>query len=170
MMVHRTHRFASGLTLVEMMISMAILLIVVAGVGTAVADGFHQWQRMYDRLYSNLAADSVAAPRVLDRVVRKAAGARLLIGAGGDFVEVCHFADQSSTFVDRYARLYFEGGRLKLEQGELTPRRLVSSRTICENVSDGTFRQFNRSVQMELTLDDGDHRRTIVSSAFIHSN
>ena len=75
-MVHRKRKFASGLTLVEMMVCTAILLIVVSGVGVAVADGFRGWRQMYDRLYSKLAADSVTGPRILDLVVRKAAGSR----------------------------------------------------------------------------------------------
>lgn len=169
-MVQGKHRFASGLTLVEMVVATAILLIVVSGVGVAVADGFRGWRGMYDRLYSKQASDSVAAPRILDLAVRKAAGSRLLIGADGHSVEVCQYENQDSTSIDRYARLYFEGGRLYLEQGELAPRHAVSTRAVCENVSDCVFRRLNRSVQMALTLDDGEHRRTIVSSAFIHGN
>ncbi len=96
-MVHGKRNLASGLTLVEMVVATAILLIVVSGVGVAVADGFRGWRGMYDRLYSKQASDSVAAPRILDLAVRKAAGSRLLIGADGHSVEVCQYENQDST-------------------------------------------------------------------------
>lgn len=169
-MVHRERKFASGLTLVEMVVCMAIVLIVVSGVGAAVADGFRGWRGMYDRLYSKQAADSVTAPRILDLVVRQAAGSRVLIDPDGSFVEVGQYENQDSVSVNRYARLYFEGDRLNLEEGELSPRHVLGSRTLCENVSSCVFRQLNRSVQMALTLDDGTYRKTVVSSAFIHGN
>jgi len=169
-MMHRNNRFPSGLTLLEMMVCMAILLIVIAGIGVALADGLRDWQRMYDCLYSNLAADSRTAPRMLDLVVRSAAGQQLLIGTGGGTLEVWSYADAGSTAADRYARLYSADGDLHLESGRLTPKQMEDSRVICENVASCTFLHLGRAVQMVLVLDDGTQRKTVTSSAFIHSN
>jgi prepilin-type N-terminal cleavage/methylation domain-containing protein len=170
MSVQRRRKFRSGLTLVEMMLCTAILLIVLAAVGVVLGDGLRGWKHMYDRMYSKLATDSLVASRMLDVVVRRAAGQRLLIGAGGSFVEVYSYADADSPVVDCYARLYSAGGNLYLEQGQLTPRQMSSSRVICESVSSCVFQQLGRSVQMVLTFDDGTQRKTVVSSAFIHGN
>ena len=170
MMRKQRPTFRLGFTLIEIMISMAVLLIIISVVGVVLGDGAQDWNRMYDRTSSKLAADSLGAPRAFNAIIRKAGGQRVLINSTNDALEVYYYASPSSTKVDLYARLYLASGKLYLEEGQLSPRQMQDSRIVCENVSACQFEQLGRCLQMVLTLNDGTQSRVVTTSAFIHNN
>jgi prepilin-type N-terminal cleavage/methylation domain-containing protein len=165
----KTRQVSGGFTLVELMITIAIASIVVSAIGIVIVDGQRCWQVLYNRVNSDVATDGYVARKKFDTVIRKASGEKILTDSNGNWIEVYYYASDSSTAVDSYARFYETDGTLSIEYGQLNPRKTLNVETICENVSDCTFKQIGTSAQMMLTLDDGTQKNTIVTSAVTHN-
>ncbi len=158
-----------GFTLVELIIAMAIMLIVVLAICIALVDGQRGWSIQYDRIYSDVITDGYVARRKFDAVMRSASGDKFLLDDAGSWIEVYYYADDTSTVVDRYARFYVANGNLNVEYGQLDPKATLTIETVCGNVSNCTFAQLGRSIQMICTLDDGTRTNTVISSAVTHN-
>ena len=159
-----------GFTIVELMIAVMLAAIVMFGIGAMVVDSQRGWQRMYNRIYSDVATDSYVARKTFDSVIRKASSETFLLDAAGSWIEVNYYADPNSTVVDSYARFSYDGvGQLDIEYGIVEPRQTLTIRPVCENVSSCVFKASGRSAQMILTLDDGLQTATIVSSSVMHN-
>jgi len=154
-----------GFTLTELVTGMAIMVFVIFAIGMALVDGQRGWNYMYDRIYSDVVTDGYAARRKFDAILRKASKDKFLIDSAGSWVEVYYYASDASTVLDHYARFYTSGGTLNVEYGELNPKSTLTIETVCENVSDCTFEQLGRSIQMVLKLDNGTHTNTVITSA-----
>jgi prepilin-type N-terminal cleavage/methylation domain-containing protein len=158
-----------GFTLVELMISAAIVAIVGFAIGVVIVDGQNSWSTQYERMNSDVVTDGYVVKKKFDAVIRNASRSRLALAGDGSWIEVYSYADASSVTVDRYARFYVTDGNLNLEIGQLSPSEVISVETLCENVSECTFKQAGTSAQMTLTLDDGIQANTIVTSAVAHN-
>ena len=160
---------SSGLTIVELIITTMILVIVGFAIGVVVVDAQSSWNVTYDKINSDVITDGYVARKKFDTVIRNASSQSYVLDSAGDWVEVYYYASDSSTVVDRYARFYVADDTLNLENGQLSPRKTLDVETVCKNVSDCTFKQVGRSVQMILTLDNETQTNTIVSSAVAHN-
>lgn len=158
-----------GFTLVELMITMAIMVIVGLAVGVVIVEGQSGWSFMYDRINSDVVTDGYVARKKFDAVMRNASREKLLLDSAGSWIEVYYYATASSSVVDCYARFYVSDGDLNFEYGQLDPRATLGVETVCENVTACTFKQAGQSTQMILTLDNGTQTNTIVSSAVTHN-
>ena len=158
-----------GFTLIELAVTVVISTIVIIGIGVVLADSQRSWNKMYNRVYSDVATDGYVARKMFDAVIRKASREKLLVDEDGNWLEVYYYADGSSTVIDRYARFYETGGQLNIEYGKLDPREILTTQTVCENVSDCVFKGAGRSAQMILTLDNGSQTVTVASSAVMHN-
>ncbi|MFC1636246.1 type II secretion system protein [Planctomycetota bacterium] len=165
MMNTKRSSIRKGFTLVELMITTAIMVIVGLAIGIVIVDGQTGWNTMYDRINSDVVTDGYVARKKFDAVIRNANKSRFVLAGDGSWIEAYCYADDSSIVVDRYAFFYVDDGVLNFEYGQLNPRATLSVETLCTNVSDCTFKQVGRSAQMILTLDNGTHTNTIVSSA-----
>jgi prepilin-type N-terminal cleavage/methylation domain-containing protein len=165
----KTNKVSGGFTLVELMITIAVMSIIVSAVGIVIIDGQRCWRVLHGRINSEVATDGYVARKKFDAIMRKASGEKILTDSNGNWIEVYYFSSDSSTAVDRYARFYEADGNLNMEYGELNPRKTLGTETVCRNVSDCTFKQAGRSAQMLLTLDDGTQKNTIVTSAVTHN-
>jgi len=154
-----------GFTLVELVITAAIVSIIALAIGVVIVDSQSSWNTMYDRANSDVVTDGYVVRKKFDAVMRKASREKIVLGDAGGSVEVYYYADDSSTVVDRYARFYTADGDLNLEYGQLDPRATLGVETVCGNVSACIFKQIGRSVQMILNLDNGTQTNTVVSSA-----
>jgi len=163
------HKVSRGFTLVEVMITIAVMSIIVSAIGIVIVDGHRCWQVLYDRINSDVASDGYVARKKFDAVIRKASGEKILTDSSCDWIEVYYYAGSSSTVVDRYARFYETDGVLNIEYGKLNPRTTLDTEIVCRNVSDCTFKQAGRSAQMMLTLEDGTQKNTILTSAVTHN-
>jgi len=177
----RTSRFAltrPGFTLIELMVTIAAMLIVILALGTVIADSMRGWHKMYGRVYAGVVTDGYVARNAFDRVVRQAGRQTYLLAADGAWLEVYYYSSTSAPTLDRYARFVVVSGQLQIQHGvwapgTATPRTLLTTETVCGNVvvspSTPIFRADGRSAQMELTLDDGTLSATVVSSAVMHN-
>ncbi len=164
-MINQRLTSSRGFTLIELMIAIAIMVIVVLAIGVALVDGQRGWNYMYDRIYSDVVTDGYVARRKFDAVMRKASRDKFLLDPAGGWVEVYYYANDASTVVDRYARFYASGGKLNVEYGQLDPKATDTIETVCGNVSSCTFKQFGRSIQMILKLDNSTQKNTLITSA-----
>lgn len=158
-----------GFTLVELMITTAIMLIVGLAIGVVIVDGQSGWSFMYDRINSDVVTDGYVARKKFDAVIRDASREKVLLDGAGSWVEVYYYSTPSSAVVDRYARFYVADGDLNFEHGQLQPRATLGVETVCENVTSCTFKQAGQSVEMILTLDNGTQTNTIITSAITNN-
>ena len=171
-MTKRKPTIKAGFTTVELMVSMLISVLVIAGIGIVMADSQRGWNTMYDKTYSDVMTDSYVARKSFDAVIRNASRKNYLLDVNGNWLEVYYYADANSTDLDRYARFSYDpdsGDQLNLERGILDPKQTLTTSTICKNVSNCIFKLDGRSAQMVLTLDDGSQNITVASSAFMHN-
>ena len=163
-----------GFTLTELTVTSAIAVIIILAVGIALAGTMRGWQTTYDRVYSDVTTESYAARRAFDATIRKACRQRVSIDSSGEWVEVYFFADYQSSYADRYAIFKVSGEQLLREEGsaDATGKKtgVLNTITVCSNVQSCIFKSYGRSVQMILTLDNGQGQKsTIVTSAVLHN-
>lgn len=163
------HILRRGTTLVELVMASAITTIVLAGVVVLIVDGHRGWRTAYDSAYADVVTDGHVATARFDAIMRKATPEGSSIDADGSWVEVHYYSSDSSTAVDRYARLSESNGELDIEYGQLEPRSTLASETLVTNVSACTFTQVGHSIHMVLTLDDGTRTNQVVSCGYMHN-
>ena len=164
----KTYKGHGGFTLIELMITVAVMSIVLSAIGLVIVDGQRCWQVLYGQTNSDVVTDGYVARKKFDTIIRKASTEKILTDGYGNWIEV-YYTSGSSPVVDRYARFHTSDDDLNIEYGQLDPRETLSIETLCENVSDCTFKQIGRSAQMILTLEDGTQKNTIVTSAVTHN-
>ena len=166
----RHHR--SGITAVEMMVASVIAVTATFSVSIALSDSNFGFRKMYNRVYSDVVTDSQMARRKFDYVVRKSCSREFFVADDGTWMEVRYYSGPGAATVDRYiclnwddTHLYAEYGRI-LEDGSL---ETINYSAVCSNVTNCTFKQTGRSLQMLLTLNNGSEAMTTVSSAVMHN-
>jgi len=159
----------NGFTSIELLITMIIMLIPILVVGVILADSNRGWHIMYNRINSDVVADSYVAAKAFDALVRRASKDGVLVDDDSHWVEVNYCANSESVVADRYALFFMAEGDLVIEYGQLEPKEALSTRTVCQNVSDCVFKQVGQSIQMTLKIDNGTQANTIVSSAVMHN-
>ncbi len=162
-----------GITLVEMMLASVIGGIAMLGIGIVLSDSNRGFREMYNRVYSDVVADSHAAKRMFDSVVRQSNCYEVILDLDdGRWVEVHYYADSYSTSPDRYTCFYYEDTHLYVEYGRILAsgvKETLDYRVFCGNVSNCAFKQTGRSLQMILTLNNGSLQITTVTSAVMHN-
>ena len=66
--------------MIELLITMVLMVIVISAIGVVLFDSQRGWNYMYNRLYTGVVADSYAARRKFDTVMRKASAGGFLLG------------------------------------------------------------------------------------------
>ena len=166
----------SGFTIVELAIAMVASIIVILGIGVILADNQKVWQRMYNRVNSDVVTDAYVAESAFEALVRKSSKDNFLLDENGDWIEVRYYADDDSVNVDRYAHFYELNGQLNIEYGELLEIEgsnlyqnvPLTTQAISEDVSECIFKVEGQFAQMILTLNNGSQTMTTVSYAVMH--
>jgi len=168
-MVKKNLTSQRGSTIIELVIAMLIAIIPIFAIGIILSDSQRGWNSMYERVYSDVVTDSYVARKTFDAVTRKANWERITLAEDESWLEVYYYANDASTVLDRYARFYEAEGDLNVEHGNLGTGEILTTQTVCSNVSNCTFKAAGRSVQMILTLDNGEQVLTTISSAVMHN-
>ena len=169
--VNKRHRTA--FTLTEMMVTMIASLIVVSSLGVIFVDSHTGWNKMYNRVYSDVVTDAYAAKRAFNAIVRKSSVK--LIGDNWlpNEVTVYYYQDPNSVDLDRTARFHITNGELRVDYGILstTSSSISTFRTItlAHNAKSVSFSVNERSIRMVLELDNGREALTVTCSAFRHN-
>lgn len=164
----REYRTCGGFTVVELLIGLIVTVVALLAISNVLACDQQVWLGVYNRVYGDVPAESDAARRRFDALVRKASKADTLVDPGGAWMEVCYCSNEAVPAVDRYARLSVSDGNLNAEYGSLNPRATETTEVLCGHVVSCLFQQIGDSVRMVLTLDDGSHNITVTTSAVMH--
>jgi Tfp pilus assembly protein PilW len=165
----------SGLTLVELSITMLISTIVVAGIGFAMVDSQRSLHQMYDRTQGDVINDAYIAKAVFDRICRKASIQRCMpaIGELGSYAEVYYYNDANSTSPDRYTQFRVSNGTLLADHGTYNMatknKTLISTETLATHVTAWQFAMQGSSVIMTLSLQKGNQSLTVTCSSIRHN-
>jgi hypothetical protein len=168
----KNKRNRTGITAIETMSAAVIAVIATFSVAIALSDSERGFKAMYNRVYSNVVTDSHIARRMFDSVVRKSCSRAFFVSDDGTWFEVCYYSDSDAVAVDRYICLNWDDTHLYAEYGRIHEdgvRETLSYRAVCGNVTNCTFKQTGRSLQMLLTLSNGSEEMTTVTSAFMHN-
>ncbi len=160
-----------GVTLIELMITIAMVSIVVLSVGIVLVDTQRGWNNMYDRVHGAVSTDSYVAKKFFDKVVRKSSKKRYAVSPGN--LVVFYYNDLGSTFLDRYTSFQLSGRNLLGNFGTVDSSGVLSDPTnsmvVARNVEAVDFSVSGASVKMVLRLDDGKYSATVMSSAVRHN-
>jgi hypothetical protein len=160
-----------GVTLIELVITTAIVTMVILGVGVALVDTQRGWNKMYNRVYGEVAADSYVAKMVFDKNVRKASKKRYILGTNS--LTVFYYAGLASTTLDRYANFRRGGSQLLVDFGEVdasgSPRSPSTTMVAARNVTATDFAVDGACVRMALKLNDGTESVSVTCSAIRHN-
>ncbi|MHC4212217.1 MAG: PulJ/GspJ family protein [Planctomycetota bacterium] len=167
MKTYRQH----GVTLIELMITIAMVTIVILSVGIVLVDTQRGWNKMYNRVHGAVSTDSYVAKKVFDRVVRKSSKKRYALSPGN--LVVFYYNDLSSTYLDRYTSFQLSGTNLLGNFGSVDSSEALSNPTssmvVARNVEAADFSVSGASVRMALRLNDGEYAVTVTSSAVRHN-
>jgi prepilin-type N-terminal cleavage/methylation domain-containing protein len=160
-----------GFTLIELMVTVALVTIVILGIGIAIVDNQRGWNKMYNRVYGEVATDSYVAKTVFDKLVRKSSRKRYILGT--DNVAVFYYNDLTSTRLDRYANFRRNERKLLVDYGQVDAAGTLlgssSTMTLARNVMSVEFYVDGACVKMLLRLDDGGEAVTVTASAVRHN-
>lgn len=155
-------------TLIELMVTLLISAIIVSAVGVMVADSSGWFSDSYDKINSQPAIESLLARKTFEGIVRQSSDMGLQVSPDGSSAEINYFSSPTAP-LDSYARFYITGTDLILEKGSLSPPATTSTETVCQNVSQCTFKTAGSAVQMILILDDGKNKQGSATSAIPHN-
>jgi hypothetical protein len=163
-------KFRPGLTMIELMSATTIALIVImAGVAFILVDTQKSWSKMYTLVHGDVVTGAYVAKSTFDSGVRKASSSGLAIDSQGNWVYVEYSSNPDSGTLDSYARFYSNQGNFIVDYGQLNPKELLDTQTICSNVTSCKFSQSGKSVQMALTLAKNGQSQTVTSAAYLHN-
>ena len=161
----------NGITLVELMVTILISTIVMAGIGVTMVDSQRAFRQMYERTEGDVVNDAYVARGVFERICRKASIRRCApaIGALGSFAEVYYYNDVNSPSPDRYANFRVSNGTLLVDNGlyaqSTKSKTLTGTETLAKNVTASQFAVRGATVLMTLTLQKEGHAATVSCSA-----
>jgi len=164
-----------GITMVELMVTILISTVVVAGIGVAMVDSQRGFKQMYERTQGDVTTDAYVARAVFDRICRKSSIQRCLpaIGALGSYAEVYYYNDANSTSPDRYTQFRVADRTLLADHGayDMTAKSktFVSTETLATNVTAWQFAVEGSSVVMTLSLQKGSQMMTVTCSSIRHN-
>ena len=165
---HNNHH--RGLSSVELALAMALSAIGFLCASGAVFDSHRGFNTMYNRVYSDVVAEGYIAKGTFDSLIRKSSDTGFKIDEpDGKWFEVYYYDNETSTELDRYARLTLLTNELYVEYGSLDPNTTIRIDKVCGDVSSCVFKRNGASVHMLMTLDNGKQSLTIGSSAKLHN-
>ena len=161
----------AGLTIVELITASVMGVICLLAVGTVVYDSQKAWNETYTKANSSIMLDSHMASKAFEATVRKATCQQYTLDPPDEessishWAEVYYFASTTSADTDRYAKLYVENGTFYIEHGVFSPRQVLGTIPICNNVTAFSFSGSGRCVRMQMTLSEGNDSVSFISSA-----
>lgn len=167
-----------GVTLVELMVTVLIATLVIAGIGVAMVDSIKAFPKMYERTEGNLVNDAYVVRAAFDRICRKASIRLAETDSGGTFVVVYAYNDANSVSLDRYAQFRASGTSLLVDHGTYNAatkaKALTSTETLATTLDTAIskrpkFAVDGSSIVMAVSLKKGNQEMTVTSSAFRHN-
>ena len=176
-MVVKKRQFKSGITLIELMITVIAATIFILGITGILAAGHKNYQTMYRRTSQGVVPDAYSSRRAFDLIVRKSSIKRVdpytIYSTPSNELYVYYYSDPNNisedTYPDKYGHFYKNGTQFIFETGSVTtimdvpsdeipPHTKESMLILADTVSDTanslTFTLSNHSITMVLLLDN----------------
>ncbi|MBN1975639.1 MAG: hypothetical protein JW787_18540 [Sedimentisphaerales bacterium] len=164
-MAVKNKHFRSGVTLIELVVTVLAAIILMIGIVSILAAGHRNYRTMFDRTTSEVVRNAYEARIIFDRIVRKSVYDYYDLNEAGDSLVVFFYPDPDNieTLNDHptmYAMFYKDGSDLKLQQDSFTgwPPPTITPEAgdsvIAKNVTALEFTVVSASIRMALTLDD----------------
>ena len=171
-MVGKQYKFRTGVTLIELIITVIAGVILLLGMTGILASGIKNYKTMYERVTSEVIRNAYEARSIFDTIVRKSSIRRCDLSSpredAYDQMIVYYYSDPNNFNIietDKCAWFYREGSDLILVRGDVTFSNNVPEYNwgppvaIAHYVSfaagvPGIFSYDGHSVQMVLTLDN----------------
>jgi prepilin-type N-terminal cleavage/methylation domain-containing protein len=161
-----------GFTMIEVMTVIALVSIVVLGIGVLLGNSQQTLQRQRGRVYSDTATDSIAVQKAFDAVCRKASLRKAVLGEDGDWLELYYWDPASTASTpENYARFYQADNEVFVEHGKLAAgtwqpdaEAPISTIELARHVASLEFTAEGSSLQMFLTYEDAGLMPVVCSS------
>lgn len=166
-----------GFTLIELITAIALVSIVILGIGFLLADGQRALARQRSRVFSDAAVDGFAIQRVFDAVCRKASVRKAIVTDEGRTLELYYWnAGSTASAPENYARFYQSGSDVFIQHGRLLPGTWqpdadvpVSTILLARQVDAVNFTADGTSLRMFLIYENPD-LMPVVCSSVRHNN
>jgi len=175
-----------GVTLVELMVTILIAMLVMAGIGVAMIDSVKSFPLMKERAHGSVVTDAYVAKAAFDRFCRKASIKFSLpsIGHVASSATVLYYNDANSPGLDRYAafslnsgkpnELWVTYGQCSVAGGIMTPIGTPSTERLATTVDTSIsnpllFTADVADMVMVLRLNKGNQAMTVTSAAVRHN-
>ena len=164
-----------GVTLMELLVTMAIASIVMLGASVIIVDAHYSWNSMYERIHGDVMSDAYFARMRFDTMCRKADGADVRLDADVPLLEVYCYSvpnvgDDPDLSPDLFVQFYLNGTELVQDVGDIATSTVTSSAVIARNVVELKFSaEGDRGAQMLLTLNNGEESITVTCGSVRHN-
>jgi hypothetical protein len=177
-------KYRVGVTLIELMVTLLIAMLVLAGIGVAMVDSIRSFPKMYERTTGNydgsggagIIPDSYVARAAFDSICRKASAKKVDIDPSGTYLCVYYYNSSTSSLPDRYAQFRRSGASLLVDHGNYDDatnnKTLVGTQTLATTVDPSNPPKFavdGAGVIMILGLKKDNQTMTVTSTAFRHN-
>ncbi len=170
-MKHKTTKYRQGFTITELMMTVAMVSIVTLSVGFLLVDSQKGYNKTYNHINEGMASDAYTATTAFERAVRKSGINRQVVSTSQ--ILVYYYNNDSSTWLDRYAKFYLSDEELLVDYGQSDAdgNLLVNpdTLTLANNVEQIYFTNEDACIEMVLKLNNGSETLTAMSSAIMHN-
>jgi hypothetical protein len=165
-----------GVTLIELMITLLIAMLVLAGIGVAMVDSVRAFPKMYERTEGSVVNDAYVAKAAFDRICRRASIKLAEIDSGGTYVVVYFYSVANAMSLDRYAQFRTSGTSLLVDYGTYNAftkaKTLTSTETLATTLDTSKPPKFavdGSGIVMALRLKKVNQEMTVTSTAYRHN-
>jgi prepilin-type N-terminal cleavage/methylation domain-containing protein len=164
-----------GVTLLELLVTMAIASIVMLGASAIIVDAHYGWSTMYQRIHGDVMSDAYFASTRFDAMCRKADGGTVRIETAPPLLEVYYYSVPNVGNVydlspDLFVQFYLNGTELIQDIGDIATSTVTSSEVIASDVTELKFSASGgKGVQMLLTLNNGEESITVTCGSIRHN-
>ena len=163
--------------MVEMVTVIALVSVVILGIGVLLGDGQRNLMRQRQRVYSDTATDGFAAQKAFDAVCRKASTRKAVLSEDGQSLELYYWdAASSAATPENYARFYQSDDQVVVEHGKLQSgtwqpdlEAPASTVSIARHIQSVAFEAQGTALRMFLMFEDSG-LMPIVCSAVRHND
>jgi hypothetical protein len=161
--------FRSGITLVELIITILAAVILILGISGILAAGHKNFKTMFGRTTSDVVRNAYEARIIFDKIVRKSIGGPNYILSGNNDLTVYYYSDPNVSIPDKYSRFYLTNNdsdpdtEMVVASGDLdtsTTGNLWDTTgsttvlTVAHNVSSLKFTVMGDAIRMDLVLNN----------------
>jgi hypothetical protein len=171
-------KYRSGVTLIELMVTLLIATLVIAGIGVAMVDSIKSFPLMNERTQGDVVTDAYVARATFDRICRQASVTNPVDGYfSTSEITVYYYSNPSAPMLDSSAKFILENNTLNVYYGNGAGGNFGSAVPLASNVQSVRFEVQGSSILMALAIDNTNDtnarqkmKMTVTSAAMRHND